>query len=690
MSSHQRKLAGICALILGMCWPVLSEEAAASTDATSELLEGVLENEPADQVALESEDVDTFADLDITALMDIEVVSVSGSKDNWFTTPAALTVITARDLERGGFQVLPEALRMVPGLNVGRLNASQWAVGVRGFNSLFANKLQVSVDGRSAYNLLFGGVIWNEVDMILPDVEQIEVVRGPGATLWGTNAVNGVINIRSKNAKDTQGWLVTGGLGTELRAIAQARYGGQLGTDSYFRVWTKYINHDGGIGTAGLDRPDDADFFRTGFRVDGTTSESEWTVQGDVFNSNRQGNAAFIPQNTGHLDTQFVVDDTDAFAGNLLGRIRADDGDNGWIELQSYFDTRRLTVVNGLEMQTYTLNNELRRQIDAGRHSLLIGLGYRFDVLDTDGSATLSFAPEYRELHQFRGFIQDTISFEDERWSLLLGSKFEYNDFTGIEVQPNARLSFAPDDSTLLWTSVSRAVRTPSSSAKDLNLILAYVDTGLAGGGPASGIIVPTTINGNPNIDSEDMLAFEIGYRKQVTESLLLDVATFYNQYNNLVVTPNGGLALVQNNESGTIHTWGGEVVANWSPSSVLDIVASYSFFEYQFPREGSFASSPPSNHPEHMAQLRVAYEMTKGMTANLNTYAVSESGGLGGEGYVRMDLGFVWDIDNQTKLSIWAQNLLDNAHLEATDAFLLDGPTQIERGVTVTLTKEF
>lgn len=180
MSSHQRKLAGICALlILGMCWPVLSEEAAASTDATSELLEGVLVNEPADQVALESEDVDTFADLDITALMDIEVVSVSGSKDNWFTTPAALTVITARDLERGGFQVLPEALRMVPGLNVGRLNASQWAVGVRGFNSLFANKLQVSVDGRSAYNLLFGGVIWNEVDMILPDVEQIEVVPRP-------------------------------------------------------------------------------------------------------------------------------------------------------------------------------------------------------------------------------------------------------------------------------------------------------------------------------------------------------------------------------------------------------------------------------------------------------------------------------------------------------------------------------
>lgn len=668
-------------------WGQQLEGDAADTEAQAQAIHGVGD---ATEAVAENQSDETLEDLDITALMEIEVVSVSGSDNSWFTTPAALTVITAQDIERGGFQLLPETLRMVPGMNVGRLNASQWAIGSRGFNSLFANKLQVSVDGRSAYNLIFGGVVWNEVDMILPDLEQIEVVRGPGATLWGTNAVNGVINIRSKSAEDTQGWLITGGIGTELQGIAQARYGGELGEDTFFRVWTKYVDHDSGVNASGADRPDDADFLRGGFRLDGNTSENPWTLQGDLFYSNRQGNASLIPQNTGHLATLLTIGDTDALAGNLLGRIHIDHGEHGWSEFQSYFDARHLTVINGLDAQTYTLNNEYRRQFAVGRHDILFGLGYRYDILNTTPSATLGYNPARRELHQFRGFIQDTITFDDERWSLLIGSKFEHNDFTSFEYQPSARLSFAPDDSTLYWGAVSRAIRTPNSSTEDLSLVLAFVDTGLAGGGPASGIIVPSTLTGSPTIDSEELLAFELGYRKQLSESLLLDIATYYNNYDDIVVIPTGTITPVQTNSSGTIHTVGGEISLNWSPSEVFDVVGSYSYYESYFSRAASFTNNPPASYPQHMAQVRTSYEVKKGLDLSVNAYAVSNSGGLGGSGYVRLDAGIVWQIDSRTKLSIWGQNLLDDAHVEATDSFLLDAPTEIERGVTATLTREF
>ena len=335
-----------CALCHAPAWSAPQSSAPPRDEAPSNL-EGAdgasLSLTPGDQAGNSDNE---FAELEVEQLMQIDVTSVAGVEETWFETPAAMDVITSEDIRRSGHRSIPEALRLVPGLHVARMNKNIWAVSARGFSSRFANKLQVLIDGRRVYDSLFSGVYWDIQDYVLEDIDRIEVIRGPGATLWGANAVNGVINITTKDAADTQGLYVSGGGGNELHGFGAVRYGGQIDQDTHFRVYGKYRNFDQSDDFAGGERPDDWDIFQGGFRFDfNGWDDTSLTVQGDAYHAPRVGEASRLASPAGHLASTVVSGDGRITGGNVLFRLEHESSERSDWSLQAYYDrTDRITA----------------------------------------------------------------------------------------------------------------------------------------------------------------------------------------------------------------------------------------------------------------------------------------------------------------------------------------------------------
>lgn len=595
--------------------------------------------------------------LSIEELMEIDVTSVSRRAERLNEAAAAIIVITQEDIRRSGVTSLPEALRLVTSLHVARQNQRDWAISARGFNITRANKMLVLVDGRSVYTPLFSGVFWDVQDTLLEDVERIEVIRGPGATLWGANAVNGIINIITKRAADTQGGLVTAGAGNEERGFGAVRYGGTLGESGHYRVYGKYFARDSLVLANGSDARDPSWMGQGGFRADWSASKRDaFTLQADAY-TGRTGEP--------------LRDDTNLDGGNLLGRWSRHLGEDSNLELQVYWDRTHRYIPDLFEEHLDILDLDFQHRLPAAeRHDLVWGFGYRWHHDRVGNSDAVGFFPPRRDFDLFSFFVQDEVSLLDDRLAVIAGTKLEHNDSTGFEVQPSLRAAWKASERRTLWAALSRAVRTPTRVDEDV--VVFFPD-----GSPM--------LKGSRAFESEEVLAYELGYRIQPHPELLLDVAGFYNVYDDLRSQEPLGSApsprvLLNNLEA---ETWGLELRANLQLVPGWRVQAAYAWLEKDLRLDpGSrdpLGGLAEGNDPEHRASLRSFFNLPGGFELDGWLRYVSALPSPAVDAYTELDLRLGWQASDALELSLVGQNLLHGSHAEFGPATPLR--EEVERG---------
>lgn len=606
-----------------------------------------------------------LANMSLEELGEIRVTSVTREPQPLSESPSAIQVITRDEIRRSGASSIPEALRLAHNLQVARVDSQKWIITARGFSSDVGNKLLVMIDGRTVYTPLFSGVFWERQDYVLEDVDRIEVVSGPGGTLWGTNAVNGVINIITRNAAQTRGFYADAGGGNELRAHTSARYGGQLAPDVNFRVYGKYTERDGAVYAVGRDIDDAWNMSQAGFRIDGQPSpENSFTVQGDLYRT-----AGSIATGGGN-ETNGV---------NLLGRWTRQFSAESDMILQMYIDKTRLRfstpplVINNLplaasgvfedELETYDVDFQHGLAIGA-RNRFVWGLAYRSTHDEIVNSPSLGFFPE--QLHQelYSAFVQDELALIPDKLVLTLGSKFEHNDYTGWETIPTGRLQYSIDAGHTLWAAVSRAVRAPSR-----------IDRDLAQPAPLS----PNSfvlLAGGPNFGAENVVAWEGGYRAQLAERLLASAAVFYNEYDDIRSTslsPSIFPLFFENNLEG--ETRGLELTADYQVRDWWLVSGGYNFLKEDMRvKPGKFDFNNALNEtadPEHQVTLNSSMDLSQNFSLDLNMRWVDEliknDAGRADEvpSYTELNLRLGWIPAENVELSIVGHNLLDSQHPE-------------------------
>ncbi len=637
--------------------------------------------------------------MSIEQLMQIEVTSVSKTNQPLAHSAAAIYVITDEDIRRSGATNIPDLLRMVPGLDVAQINAHTWAISARGFNGRFSNKLLVLVDGRTVYSPLFSGVYWDMQDVPLEDIDRIEVIRGPGAALWGANAVNGVINIIMKKAKDTQGGLVRARGGSSVLGAGTIRYGGEIGPDVHYRVYGKYFrnNHfELAGGGSGLDQ---WQMERSGFRVDwDSTSGDSITLEGDFGGGSESEKLLKFVSFTPPF-TRLITDPIEATEENILARWNHTLSGGSKLSLQLYFDrTNRGEATFGENRNTY--DADLEHNISLGdRHNLIWGLGYRWTSDEIGASFGESFTPQARGIQLFSAFAQDEIKLVENHLTLTLGSKFERNDFTGFEIQPNVRAMWTVNSRHALWGSIARAVRSPDRAEADVQ----FVQQAVPLGGGAVGF---ATIFGDPDFLSEDLVAYEGGYRVQLLKNLSLDFAGYFNGYTNLETTEPGTPFIQQNpapphlilplffdnRKHGSTH--GVEISGNWYVTKKWRISPSYTWIAEDLRlNAGSLASPPPRNtgdDPGNQFQVRSLIDLPKHLEFDSSFQYVSRLPAQALSGYTRFDTRLGWRPRDSFELSAVVQNAFSAQHAEFTRSVLGEVPTLVPRSAYLQVTWRF
>lgn len=626
--------------------------------------------------------------LSLEDLLGIEVTSVAKKRERLSDAAAAIFVITNEDIRRSGATSIPEALRMVPGLQVARIDSNKWAVTSRGFNGRFANKLLVLIDGRTMYTPLYSGVFWTMQDTLLEDVERIEVIRGPGATLWGANAVNGVINIITKQAMDTLGGLVAAGIGTEERGFANVRYGSNLGDNAYFRVFAKYFDRDNGLEASGQNGGDDSHVLRGGFRIDWQPSDRDsLTFQGDIYKGDA-GQRLTVASSAPPYTAQTFDEGTEIGVGNVLTRWTRVFSNSSDMALQLYFErAEREDSLVGILLDTWDLDFQHKFALGA-RQEIVWGLGYRFVHHDMDNTFNMSFRPPTRDDHLFSAFLQDDIMLVKEKLCLTLGSKLEHNDYTGFENQPNVRLQWTPHERHSVWAALSRAVRTPSRADHDIQINQPHPDN----------LPVIVSLYGSRDFKSEDLLAYELGYRFQPMDRLSADIAAFYNDYDNLrTIEPDPNpfvpAATAGNKMEG--EAYGVELAANWLALDWWRFQAAYTYLQIQLHLDpdsrDTVSERAEGESPHHQLFLRSSMDLSRDLELDLWVRYVDSLPDLGVRSYVSLDARLGWRPRQDLELSIVGQNLVDSHHSEfGPDAFVKTSPTEVERSVYGKITWSF
>ncbi|MFL6293142.1 MAG: TonB-dependent receptor plug domain-containing protein [Thermoanaerobaculia bacterium] len=581
--------------------------------------------------------------LSIEELMEIDVTSVSRRAERLNQAAAAIIVVTREDIRRSGVTSLPEALRLVNSLHVARQSQRSWAINARGSNTSTSNKLLVLIDGRSVYTPLFSGVFWDVQDTLLEDVERIEVIRGPGATLWGANAVNGIINVITKKAADTQGGLVTAGAGSEEKGFGGVRYGGTLGERGHYRAYGKYYDRDSLVLVDGSDAGDPIQMRQAGFRADWTSTERDaFTFQGDAYEG-RVG--------------ETIRDDSDVDGGNLLGRWTRTLAEDSDLELQVYWDRTHRRIPALFEEHLDTLDLDLQHRFPlAGRHDVVWGLGYRWHHDRVGNSPGLAFLPARRDFDLFSLFAQDEVSLLDNRLALTVGTKLEHNDSTGLEVQPSVRAAWKASERRTLWAAVSRAVRTPARIDED---IFAF--------GPGGQVL----LRGSRDFESEELIAWELGYRIQPHPEVLLDVAAFYNVYDDLrsqEPPANGAIPITLANKLAG-ETWGIELRSNLQPVPGWRLQVAYAWLDKELRLDPDSRDrtrgAGEGNDPEHRFTLRSGFDLSAGLELDGWLRYVSELPSPAVDDYTELDLRLGWRSAGGLELSLVGQNLLHESHAE-------------------------
>ncbi len=654
-------------------------------------------------VAQNSRNVPDVTAMSMEDLMNLQVTSVSKRTQKVADAAAAIFVITQEDIRRSGATSIPEALRLVPGLEVARIDQNKWAIGSRGFNGRFDNKLLVLIDGRSVYTPLFSGVYWNVEDVMLEDVDRIEVIRGPGATLWGANAVDGVINVITRKAKATQSAVVTAGGGTEERAAGGVRYGGKLGDNTYYRAYTKYFDWGPSVYPSGMTAHDGWDSLRGGFRADWTPAgANSLTLQGDVYRTRFDETLTTASLSAPYSNT--FPNDGQYTGGNILGRWNHT-SERSSMSLQMYYDNTTISDHSLFGDHQNILDIDFQHGFHVGDSQQFVwGLGYRSIHDKNNPSFTVSLQPNQVTLNQFSTFLQDEISLVDNRLQITLGSKFERNEFTGFEIEPNARLLWNLTPNQSIWTAVSRAVRTPALTEEGLRLNSQVIPPGT----PANPTPFPAVVAvfGSHQFNSEDLLAYELGYRVQVTSTLSLDVATFYNNYSNLR-TAEPGAPFVEGSPAPTDivipfvagnkmsgGTYGVELFADWKVVPKWRLVGSYSYLQMDIHKNADSQDPTPDlpngSSPRHQWYLRSSVDLPKHFEQDTTLRFVDQLPSLNVPSYYSLDAHLGWRPVSRLELSIGGQNLLNNWHFEFMPDFVNTSPTVVKRSIFGSITFKF
>jgi iron complex outermembrane recepter protein len=620
---------------------------------------------PSDAGKTNSDVLTTYKKMSLEELMNQEVTSVAKQPEPLGHAPAAIQVVTGDEIRRSGASSIPEALRLADNLEVAQINSHDWAISARGFNSHLGDKLLVLMDGRAVYSPLYGGVLWNMQDYLLEDIDRIEVISGPGGTLWGANAVNGVINITTKNAKDTQGFYLEAGGGNELQDFTGVRYGGMLSSNVYYRVYGKFYNLNDEHLPNGNDAADATIQGQGGFRIDTEPSlPNVFTLQGNIFDGQES------------LDVGGVATNEIVGGGNVLGRWSHTISDDSEMSLQAYYDRTHLefpyVTLGTLSDDLDTADVEFQHNFSLGaRNKFVWGLGYRFThEVDQNsaapGSARVIFMPSTLDQNLFNVFGQDEIRLLDQLY-LTLGTKIEHNDYTGFEFEPNVRLQWTPTPKQMFWGAISRAVRTPSRLDHDLKI--------------PSGFPPPFQMfeAGNSDFESEGLIAYELGYRAQLGAKISASVSAFYNDYNNLrSLSPGPPPFLLPftfaNNLKG--DTYGFEMSADYQIFNWWRLHGGYDFLQeniYVKPGQVDLDNAlDETADPRNQVFLRSSMDLPWRTELDVNwrwiDKVVNDNNGVAGTvpAYAEMDVRLGWHATKNLEISIVGQNLLHDQHPEA------------------------
>lgn len=637
-----------------------------------------------------------FGDMNIMELLNEPVTSVSRKESPFDESAAAIFVISQEDIRRSGLTSLPELFRLVPGANVARVHSNEWAVSIRGFNDQYANKLLVLIDGRSVYSPMFGGVYWNAQDMILEDLDRIEVIRGPGATLWGSNAVNGVVNITSKSAKETQGGLITSSYGTEdERPMVGVRYGGQIAPNIYYRTYVKTFDRRGFEDNHSGDESDAWKMTRVGSRVDWeTASFSTVTLQGEYYRGTVGEHFDGVTLTPPFVTHQNVEHDN--FGGNVIARLTHSFSPESELTVQAYYDRYHQGDGDIAETRN-TFDLDVQHHFPLGDYNDVVwGVGSRYTEDRLTPTFYLTFDPETDQEQFYSAFVQDEITLLPKRLKLTLGSKFEHGDEAGFTVQPSVRLAWTPTSRQTVWAAVSRAVRVPARYDRDARLNTAAFQN------PGDPPVLVALIS-DKNVEPETLNAFEVGYRFNKDNRLSFDLTAFYNQYDKVLAyvpgtpffenTPAPPHLVIplyfQNALSG--ETYGTEAAVQWRVTEWWKLIASYGWLHMRLHP----AETPEGQNPQQQFQLRSYFDLPHNFQLNTAAYySGSTSTPLKAatvplDSILRVDLGLTWRPRPGLELGIWGQNLLEPSHSEF-GSFKKSTLSEIPRSFTGRVTWEF
>ena len=636
-------------------------------------------------------------DMDLVSLMEIQITSAGRKGQNLADVPAAVYALDQEDIRSSGATSIPELLRMVPGLHVARVSSSKWAVSSRGFSGTLSNKLLVQIDGRSVYTPSFSGVYWDMQNVMLEDIERVEVIRGPGATLWGANAVNGVINIITKSASETLGGLVSAGVGDHENGSAAFRYGQQLNTDLYGRFYASHHAEDSyRYLTDESDAGDGWHVTAGGFRLDRDVRlEDTWTLQGDFY-TGKEDQEAYPYWTQGALLPATVDDTIDIKGYNLIGRWQHNFTETNSWTLQAYFDyTDRQEIYIGQTHKTIDLDFQHRFQLLA-RQDIVWGLGYRNIDDDFKNSYMLQLLPDQQTSDLFSGFIQDEINLVSNRLWLTLGTKLEHNDYTGLEIQPSARLLWKPKEHYHLWASVSKAVRTPSRVEDG-----AVIVTGVVPMDPFPIVM----LRGSTGFESEEIVAFETGCRYVKNANFSIDLALFYNDYKDLAEYYRADQTTIEFANGMTGSSYGLEFNGQWRPFTGLTTELNYSYLKVRMDTPDASVNDSlgtdivtENSSPRHQISLRTAIDLNKTIRLNIMGRYVDKlkassnlayNQGLVVDDYLAVDVNICWSPLENLEVMLAGQNLTDSAHLEFVNEYFTPA-IEIERSIYTKLTWKF
>lgn len=611
--------------------------------------------------------------LSLEQLGDIEVTSVSKEPARLSKTAAAIYVLTGEDIRRSGVTSIPEALRLVPGVEVARIDGNKWSIGIRGFGSRFSRGVLVLIDGRNVYTTLLSGTYWEVQNTVLDDIDRIEVIRGPGGSIWGPNAVNGVINIITKSAKDTHGELVSTGGGTVDQGFGNFRYGGTNGKGFDYRVYGM------GFTQGPLSHPDGRNFddwrnAQGGFRMDYAKSRDSFTVQGDIYRE-EAGESVTATSYTPPY-SQIVDANAHLSGGNILGRWKRTFANGSDMQVQMYYDRTNRHEPNFGEIRD-TFDIDFLHHLHWGpRQDIIWGLGARW----SDGNAEavvsgLTFTPSDSVDKLYTAFLQDEIQLAPGKVALTLGSKLLHNNYNGLDLEPSIRLAWTPTARQTLWAAANHAVRTPSRIEEDFNLS-GYL-------GVTNGFNIFGRFEPNKAFASEQSNGLEFGYRQLITPKIHVDISTFYNHYHDLFSQELNGTFQLETSP-GTPHvllpvqfrngvlgaTTGGEVSADWRPLGWWRVQGSYDYLHIDLKHnaasiDASTAPSTEGGSPQHQAVVQSFFNLPKHLEFSQTLRYVSSLPAQSVPGYTTADVRLGWHAGEHTEFSVVGQNLLQPRHEE-------------------------